>query len=255
MSVTRVLVRMYPESFRDRWGSALEADAQSAGWRSWPSLLATVIDLWLHPVVWPAASASQRRYRAATMALTVTLTIWVVGRAAAASHSPLSQQYHPTWSLTNCAELMLLGMVLVLPLPRLTWHAVTTLLRRTFLALAAPAILGIGAIVFVHSVDPAVMSKSRLLVTSCYWLTLTLGAIQVSRIISSLDASVTVPPHPARLRLGIAVLAVGGALASWISLSSAVSTEGLDLLSAATGVCLLILTSIFFSTLRDLGNC
>lgn len=255
MSVTRMLVRLYPESFRERWGSALEADAQSAGWRSWPSLLASVIDMWLHPVVWPAKSASQRRYRAAAMALTVTLTIWFVGRAAVAYHSPLSQQAHGVWNLTDCAELMVLGMALILPLPRLTKHAMTTLLRRAVQALAAPTILGVGALVFVHSGGPTMVSKSRLLVVGCYWLALALGAIQVSWIIGTLGTSVVVPPRPARLRLGIAILAVGGALASLITFSSAVSGDGFDVLSAATGGCLLILTSTFVSTLRDLSDC
>jgi hypothetical protein len=255
MTVNRMLVRLYPQSFREHWGSALEADAQSAGWRSWPNLLAAVIDMWLHPVVWPARSASQRRYRAATMALTITLTIWFVGRAAVASHSALSGQAHRAWNLTDCAELMLLGMALVLPLPRLTQHAMTTLLRRVFQALAAPMILGVGALVFADSAAPTTMSKSRLLVVGCFWLALALGVIQAGRILGTLDTSLVVPPRPARLRLGIAILAVAGTLASWITLSSAVSREGFDVLSAATGGCLLILTSTFFLTLRDLGRC
>ena len=54
------------------------------------------------------------------MALSVGLTIWFVGRAAAANDSLLSRDAHPTWNLTNCAEVMLLGMLLVLPLPRFT---------------------------------------------------------------------------------------------------------------------------------------
>src|ERR1039457_6616286 len=167
MSMTRTLVRMYPASFRERWGPMLEADARSAGWRSWPSLAATAIDMWLHLVVWPAESASQRRHRATAMALTVAVVIGVVGRAAAAAAangSPLAQQAHRVWTLTDCGPLIVLGMPLVLPLPRLTRHAVATMLRRAAQALAAPLILGAGSLTLVHSARIAVMSQTRLLV-------------------------------------------------------------------------------------------
>jgi len=255
MSLTRVLLRLHPAPFRERWGPELEADAQAAGRRSWSNLLASAIDMWLHPVVWPAESASQRHHRAAAMALAVTLTIWFIGRAATTNDSLLSWHAHRAWNMADCVALMLLGVVLILPLPRPTWNAVTTLLRKSFQALAAPAILGVGGLLFVRHAHPAALSTARLLVTASYWLTLALGTIQVGRIVGTISTSVVTPPSPARLRLGIGILAVGGALASWISLSSVVAGSGFDIVSAAAGGCLLILTCMFISLLRDLSHC
>jgi hypothetical protein len=97
--------------------------------------------------------------------------------------------------------------------------------------------------------------EARLLVTAGYWLTLALGAIQVGRIVATISTSVVTPPSPARLRLGIGILAVGSALASWISLSSIMAGSGFDGVSAAAGGCLLILTCMFISLLRDLSHC
>lgn len=75
------------------------------------------------------------------------------------------------------------------------------------------------------------------------------------QIVCTLGTRVMVPRRAARLRLGIAVLATGGALASWIIISTAVSGGGFDVLSATTGGFLLVLTYTFVSTLRDLSGC
>lgn len=255
MSLIRVLLRLHPASFRERWGPELEADARAAGRRSWPNLLASATDMRLHPVVWLAESASQRHHRAAAMALAGTLTTWFIGRAATTNDSLLSWHAHRAWNMADCVALMLLGVVLILPLPRPTWNAVTTLLRKSFQALAAPAILGVGGLLFVRNAHPAALSTARLLVTAGYWLTLALGAIQVGRIVATISTSVVTSPSPARLRLGIGILAVGSALASWISLSSIMAGSGFDGVSAAAGGFLRILTCMFISLLRDLSHC
>ena len=255
MSLTRVLLRLHPASFREHWGPALEADTRADGAKPWLNLLASAVDMWLHPVVWPAESSSRRRQRAATMAFTIALTIWFVGRATAANDSLLSRHAHPAWNLTNCAELMALGMLLILPLPRLTWRALTALLRKSLLSLTVPLAIGIGGLVFVHSTHPAAMSTPRLLATACYWLTLALGEIQVVRVICSVDSTMATPPGPARLRLGIGILSIGGALAVGVYLSSVVTRSGFDGQSAAGGAGLALLTCMFFSVLRDLSYC
>ncbi|HEY3868616.1 MAG TPA: hypothetical protein VGM10_09715 [Actinocrinis sp.] len=254
MSLIRALVRLHPASFRERWGPALEADARAAGHRSWPNLLASAVGLWLHPVVWPAKSPSQRHHRAAAMAFALTLATWFVGRAATTNDPRLTWRAHRTLTVADCAAFMLLGAVLILPLPRPTWHAAATLVRKSLRALAAPAALGAGALLFVRTAHPAELSAIRPLVTAVYWLTLALTAIQAARIVATVSASAVTPPSPARLRPGIATLAAGGALTAWIGLSSTTAGHGFDALSAATGGCVLILTGMFLSILRDLNE-
>jgi hypothetical protein len=134
----------------------LEADVSSAGWRSWPSVLVTAVDMWLHPVVWPAGSTAQRRRRAVAMALTATVASGVIGRAVVASVGPLPRQAQPAWNLTDCAVLLFLGTLLILlPLP--TGLAVAALLRRTVRALSVPAVLLSASLIAARAVDPVTM--------------------------------------------------------------------------------------------------
>ena len=253
MSPLRMLVRLHPAAFRERWGAELEADASAAGRGSWPGLLSSAADLWLHPVVWPAESASQRRHRAAATAFALTLATWFVGRAGTANDPRLTWRAHHALNVTECAALMLLGVVVIMPLPRPTARAVAALLRKSLKALAAPAVLFAAQLALVHALHPAAHSTARLLITASYWLTLALAAVQAARIVGTVSTYAVTPPRSARLRLGIAILALGGALTAWISLSSTVSGHGFDAVSAAAGGCTLILTGLLLTTLHDLN--
>ncbi|HET7016727.1 MAG TPA: hypothetical protein VFI65_22585 [Streptosporangiaceae bacterium] len=254
MSVTRTLLRLYPASVREHWGLMLETDAQSAGWRTWPNLVAAVVDMWLHPVIWPAESIRHRRHRAAAMALVVTVTIFVIGRAAAASDSTLTRHSH-VWTLTDCALLMSCGAILILPLPRTGRQAVTTLLRKAA-TLVVPLSIAVGSLVFAWGVGRAELSSAQPWVATCFWLALAAAAVLASRIVWTTVGSVALtPPGPARLHLGFAVLITGGALASWITLSAAVRGGRFDPMSALTGACLLALTFTLVLTLNDLRRC
>jgi hypothetical protein len=78
---------------------------------------------------------------------------------------------------------------------------------------------------------------------------------QGARIVATVSDSATTPPNPpnpAHLRLGIAILAVGGALTAWIGLSSTMAGHVFDAIAAATTACVLSLAYVFLSTLRDL---
>jgi hypothetical protein len=254
MNPVRMLLRLYPAAFRERWGAELEEDAKAAGRRSWPGLAASAAELWLHPVIWPAESASQRRHRAAAAAFTLTLATWFAGRAGTTNDPRLTWHAHRILNVTECAALMLLGVVMIMPLPRPTPYAVTALLRRSVRALAVPAAFFAVGLIIVHAAQPAAHSTPRLLITASYWLTLALGAVQVARVVGTISASAVTPPRPARLRFGIAILAVGGALTAWISLSTTVAGHGFDVVSAVVGGCALILTGLFLSILRDLND-
>ena len=255
MNPVRLLLRLHPAAFRERWGAALEADAAAAGRRSWPGLLASAADLWLHPVIWPAASASQRRHRAAAAAFTLTLATWFVARAGTANDPRLTWRAHRALNVAECAAFMLLGVIMIMPLPRPTRQAVTTLLRRALQALAAPAVLFAAELFLVPVLHPAADSTAHLLVTTSYWFTLALGAVQAARIVGTISTSAVTPPRPARLRLGIAILAAGCALTALISLSSTVTGHGFDAVSAASGGGMLMLTAWFLSILRDVNEC
>ncbi|HTJ71677.1 MAG TPA: hypothetical protein VL551_29325 [Actinospica sp.] len=250
-----MLLRLHPAAFRERWGAALEADASAAGRRSWPGLLANAADLWLHPVIWPAKSAAQRRHRAAAAAFTLTLATWFVDRAGTANDPRLTWRAHRTLNVTECAAFMLLGVIMIMPLPRPTRQAATTLLRRTLRALAAPAVLFFAELILVRALTPAAHSAAHPLIAACYWSTLALGAVQTSRIVGTISTSAVTPPHPTRLRLGIAILATGCALTAFISLSSTTTGHGFDAVSAASGSGMLLLTAWFLTILRDVNEC
>lgn len=255
MRMTRALLRLYPASIREYWGSMLEADAQSAGWRSWPNIVAAAVDMWLHPVIWPAESLRERRHRAVAMALAVTVTIGIIGRAAAASDSTLSQYPPGAWRLTDCARLLAIGAALILPLPRPGRDAIAMLFRTAFRALAVPLFLVVGAIVFAQSAETAELSTAKPLVAACFWLALVAGAVQAIRVVCTTGSVVLTPPSSARLYLGFAVLITGCVLASWITIRAAVHGSGFDPLSAVTGAALLTLAFTLVSTLRDLQRC
>jgi hypothetical protein len=173
-------------------------EAQAAGWKAWPNLVAGIAGMWLHPAIWPAESRAQRQQRAATMAITVAAACWFLTHAATELDTLLSTGVARSWPMSVCTLLMLLGLVLVAPRPRLTFNAATTVLRRVVSRFAAPAILGAGVVA--------------------------------------------------------GVLATAGTLPGPILVSASVTSGHLDLLSAASGAGVLVLTSVFVGTLRDIRH-
>jgi hypothetical protein len=253
MNAAQRLIRLYPGSFRERWGPAMEAEVQGAGWRSWPNLVAGIAGMWLHPVIWPADSRAQRQRRAATMAVTVTAACWYLAHAAMELDTPLSGRVARAWPMTACTGLMLLGLLLVMPRPRLTLDAASTVLRGAARRFAAPLILGAAVVAGVrtgvYTVAPTLL---RPVLLSCWWTALALSAVQGCRVVAGLGAGVVVAPHPGRLRLGMWTLTLAGTVAGSILLSVSVTSGQLDLWSAAPGIGLLLLPSAFAGTLRDL---
>jgi hypothetical protein len=96
------LVRLYPDPFRERWGSAMEIEVRTTGWRSWPKLAVSIADMWLHPTVWPADSRAQRQLRAVTMAITSAAACWFLTHAVTELGTPLSTGVARTWPMTAC---------------------------------------------------------------------------------------------------------------------------------------------------------
>jgi hypothetical protein len=249
MTIAGLLVRLYPRPFRDRWGPDLEADAHQVGWRSWPNLAAHLIDLWLHPTIWPADSPAQRRGRAAAMAIMVAVLGWFVARL---STGEGARMY--TTMLRGCALLVLLGLALTTPRPRLTASAMTTVLRRVARHLAGPLLLGACVVITVHAKVLPHVSAVRLAVLTCWWSAWALAVIQSCRVLPGLTPVAVVPPPHVRLRLGIWALAAAAATAGTTVLVFSLAGEHPHPLTAALGTTLLILTVTFMTTLDDLRH-
>ncbi|MGI5233024.1 hypothetical protein [Actinoallomurus iriomotensis] len=250
-----MLVRLYPAAFRSRWGPALEGEIGTGGWKAWPNVLAGIADMWLHPVVWPAESCTQRYRRAATMAVAVSAVCWFITHAVMELHAPLPVKTAGSWPMSVCSLLMLLGLALVAPRPRMTLNAVIAVVRCAAARFAVPVALGAGVVVCVDTgAYTAAPTLLRPVLLACWWTALALAAIQSCRIVAAFGQAVVVPPRPGRLKLGLWVLAAAVTAPGPILLHASTTNGHLDLLSAASGAGLLVLVPAFAGTLYDIRH-
>ncbi|MFG2918836.1 hypothetical protein ACGF0D_38870 [Kitasatospora sp. NPDC048298] len=254
--VARSLVRLYPDAFRERWGSMVEDEARGAGWKSWPNLTAGIVDMWLHPALWPADSPTQRHRRVATMGITVALAAWFLSHLAAEQASPQPTDGVRNGVMHGCTTLLLLGIALVAPRPRPTPSAALTLLGWALRRLAVPTVLGAAVVVLVHGGVDADASPPtlRTAVLAAWWIALGLGAIQIPRIFTGIGADAVVPPGTGRLRVGVWTLAAASATGGATILGVSITGDSFQLLGAGIGVGLLLLTGVCAGTLRDLRD-
>jgi hypothetical protein len=228
----------------------MEDEAQVRGWRSWPNLLIGVVDMWLHPVVWPADSGSQRRQRAAALAFVVGLGGWLFGHVAV-EVSMLPAGLVHSWRLNLSDVLLLAGLIVVVPLPLPSWTALLRLMWRITRKLIVPVLL--AAAVLVGAQYPGATEPTpRMVLLTAWWTALVLGAVQVCQVIAELDADVVISPPPLRLRLGVGLLTAAFAYAAVIILWSTMTIDGPILLPITIGGALLMLTALCGGTLRDL---
>jgi hypothetical protein len=255
MNVSRALVGLYPRPFRERWGSALEGEARAAGWRSWPDLVITMLGLWIHPAVWPAASVTQRRVRAATLTIAVTAFGWLTGHAVLEMTSSVPRGLAHSWVLNLCDMLTFLGFALVVPLPRLRRHAVADLVELTARRLVVPVMLGGGVVAAVNSgANPDAWPFLRSGVIACWWGSLALGTLQVVRTVADLDLTTVTAPGPRRLRLGLWLAALGLTLSGSVILVSTIAVGNDNLAGIAAGAGLVALAIASTGTVRDLSE-
>jgi hypothetical protein len=229
--MTSVLVRLYPSAFRDQWGTALAEDAAAQGWRSAPNLVAGLVDMWLHPAIWPTAWRGQRGGRVAAMAAMITMASWLVAHLATA---------HPH-VLNGCAATLAVGLLLVAPLPRLKPRALLAIAGRSLRLFAGPVLLGAVVVIVVNN-DITVLPRVVLL--AGWWGAWLLALVQGGRLIASLGPDVVRPPGPWRIRIGIVALAAAAGTAG-----SAVLVSVLPL-----GVGLLAVACVPLLALRDLAG-
>ncbi|MGF1429056.1 hypothetical protein [Kitasatospora sp. LaBMicrA B282] len=253
MRIHHTLVRLYPQAFRERWGEqALADETRAAGWRAWPGLLLGIADIWLHPALWPADSRLERRERAATLAVTAALTSAALGHFAAEQGAPLAALPGSRLPGTGSLLLLLAGLALVAPVPRLTLAAVAVLARAAR-RLALPAALAAAAIAAAHLGAPRLADTPwRFAVLGLWWGAVALGTVRICRTIGALTTPVIFAPRRARLRLGLALLSAGATLAGAQVLRSALCSAHPDLLTAAAGAGLLLPAWALAATLHDL---
>jgi hypothetical protein len=255
MSVVRMLIGLYPAPFRDQWGRDLEVEARAAGWRGWPNLLVGALNLWLHPAVWPAESPARRRRRAAALAVSVTAVVWFLFYAITELDGRANRWAVTASIPTCCAALILLGLVLVSPLPEPSLRAGVMLLRRGLRHLAGPVGLGVLLLAWAFGAVPGgEHSALQPPLIAAWWFAVALGAVGLCRAFISLDPELVTPPSATRLRVGIVVLTVGAVLTGVALLRFALVSEGIDVPSAIAGTALLLLSAAFPATLHDLNQ-
>ena len=252
MSVTRRLVSLYPRAFRQRWGDAVEAEARTVGIRSWPQLVHGIVDMWLHPAMWPADTMAQRRARASVLATAVAAVGWFYAHLVAETDSALSPAATRSWAMTASLMVMVIGLILVTPMPRLTRGAITATARGAIRRLLIPTVIAVGVVVWAQAGVPVASAWLRLTLMTCWYGSLAAGAVQTCRLVADLGGRFAEPPPPGRLRLGMPVLAVGIGLTGAIILGAAVVAPGRDVVSAVVGAGVLGLALAPIATLRDL---
>ncbi|WP_037603306.1 hypothetical protein [Streptacidiphilus rugosus] len=266
MSVADRLVRLYPPAFRDRWGEAMAEEVRAAGWRGWSDALRGAADLWLHPVLWPVdpglvdagptdvrrADARDRRFgRAATLGVTVALFTVLLGHAIGEQGAPLADAPGGPWPARACAALLLLGLGLAAPRPKLSAGALGVLAGRAARRLGVPALLGAGVVVLarVHTGRAGLWEH---LAVASWWLALAAAAVQTARAVSDVGGAVLVLPSAASLRLGLWSLTAGSLLTGAVALAVCFGRPHPDRIAVAAAGCLVLLAGALAATLRDL---
>lgn len=254
MNITSRLISLYPRAFRRRWGDAVETEARAAGARSWPHLAHGIIDMWLHPALWPADTRAQRHARASVLATAVAAACWYLAHLIAETDGALPTLATRSWAMSTCAALMVIGLVLVAPRPRLTPAAVATILRHVLRRMFLPALLGAGVVTWARADLPVTSPLLRLALLSCWYGSLAAAAIQACRIVADLGATLAEPPPPWRLRLGMWTIAAASTTTGSIILTAALTTPTPDTLSALVGAAVLALALAPIATIRDLRH-
>jgi hypothetical protein len=205
-----------------------------------------ILDMWLHPALWPAESRELRRTRVAAMAIAVTVAGWFVAHFTTEQGSAGYAKV-----LDACAVGVVLGLILAAPRPRMSWRALVAVIRHAVRQLAVPAILGAAALQAAHS---GLTVPVRLVVLTLWWTMWALAVVQSCRILVHLEADLFVPPKPARSQLGIGVLAATTATAAATILVFAVSGAHSHVLAAVTGIGVLGATAVVAAALHDLRH-
>ncbi|MGW4244910.1 hypothetical protein [Nocardia sp. NPDC004722] len=236
---TRILVRLlYPRPYLDRWGEDLCAAACFDGWRSWPNLVTSAAGIWLRPAIWPPRHRGQRSARAEAMMLAVAGCGWFIANLVTEDSDTGLRQV-----LRGCAMALLVGCVLVTPMPRFGRAALAAAIRSSARYFAVPLTLVAAVVIAVHGgVLPRIPpTPIRLVLLSAWWI----GWMSVvgagSRVLANLGPDAVIAPRRWRAGLGGLILAVVAATAGAVLLIFAFSGARFDPFAAGCGA----LTTVF----------
>ncbi|MFJ9368328.1 hypothetical protein ACIRRA_28425 [Nocardia sp. NPDC101769] len=248
--VHHALIRLYPKPCRDRWGEELREAVHATGFRSWPNILAGAIDMWLHPAIWPTRYGSQRRARAAAMAIAVSGDGWFIANLTTDDET---SRFLPI--LQACGIGLALGLLLVAPRPLLDRAEIGVLFRRGARALTLPALLIAGVVFLVHAgTNVPALPALRIVVLGIWWGAWLLLAANGCRMLANLGPDIVVAPTRRRSIAGIAVLTGTSAISAAVLLVFAVTGTEFDAVAAGGGVVLLALGTTLTTTIRELPS-
>jgi len=249
MNVVDRLVRLYPQPFQAQWGAEIRASTIRA--HDVPGLAFGVLDMWLHPAVWPADTRQRRLNRVCVAAVALAMATWLLSHLLVETDGHLVADATREAGLATSAVAIAVGAVLVAPWPRgdaamLRWLAAQSVKRLTI-----PAAVAAGAGLFAHTSASAPMALGVATLV-CWYLAIAGGLFQTCRILATMDPARSRVPSTARVHAGMALLTTATAATAAMVLSFAATTRTEVALPAVAGVALAALTLLAVSTTRDL---
>ncbi|MEU4191815.1 hypothetical protein AB0E69_07955 [Kribbella sp. NPDC026611] len=253
ISVGKLLVGLYPQPFRERWGHELVAEVDRSGWRGAPRLVWAIAGMWLHPAIWPTDSILERRRRVAALAVVVTAMGWLTAHAVLELTGAVPRALAHSWILNACDGTTFAGFLLAVPVPRPRRRQFVDLVAVASRRIAIPVLLAVGVVLAVNRfVAPA--TELRSVVAGGWWLALMLIAAQAVRTVADVNLSAVWVPGPRRLALGLWMVAAGLGGTGLTILMPTIVGNGDRVAGAVGGLALLALAAAVNGTVRDLGE-
>jgi hypothetical protein len=199
-----------------------------------------------------SVGARDRRLgRAATLGIAVALFTALLGHVVGEQGARLADAPGGPWPAHACAALVLLGLALAAPRPKLSAGALRALVCRAVTRLGAPTLLG-AAVVALARVDTGRAGPWEHLAAAGWWFALAAAAVQACRVASDVGGAVFVPPSATSLRLGLWSLTAGSLLTGAVALAVCLGAPGPDRIAMAAGCCLVLPAGVLVATLHDL---
>jgi hypothetical protein len=235
MSMGDRLVRLYPRPFQAQWGADIRAATVRV--HDVPGLALGIVDMWLHPAVWPADTRQRRLNRVCVTAVALAMATWLLSHLLAETDGHLVADATREAGLAASADTVMVR-----------WLAAESVKRLTI-----PAAVGAGAALFAHTMAPSTPAGLRLVILLSWYLAIASGLFQTCRILATMDPARSRLPSTTRMRAGMALLTTATAATAAMVLSFAATTRTEVALPAVAGVGLAALTVLSVSTTRDLS--
>jgi hypothetical protein len=250
MSMVDRLVRLYPRPFQAQWGADIRASTVRA--HDVPGLALGIVDMWLHPAVWPADTRQRRLNRVCVTAVALAMASWLLSHLLVETDGHLVADSTREAGLAASAVAIAIGAVFVAPWPRADTALLRWLAAESVKRLTIPTAVAAGAALFAHTVAPSAPVALRLFILVCWYLAIATGLFQTCRILATMDPARSRLPSTARIHAGMALLTTATAASAAVVLSFAATTRTEVALPAVAGVALAALTLLSVSTTRDL---